>query len=102
MSCSVCETYPALCSRYRLANPPPARLFHPANDNLPKAATPPPITLAVPIASSDGDPMSAIEITSVISMLGLIALAVHTEITAAAPVFAAALDRFLEGGSTSW
>lgn len=94
MSSSVCETYPGICSKSRLAHPRPTRLFHPANDNSLTAARP---HIAPPAASlaSVNNPMSVIEAGSVISMLGLLIFAVHEEIMAIAPALAFALDQFL-------
>ena len=94
MSSSVCETYPGICKKSRLAYPRPTRLFHPANDNSPTAARP---HVVLPAASltSVGNPMSLIEAGSIISMLGLLIFAAREEIVAAAPALAFALDQFL-------
>lgn len=93
MSSSVCETYPGICGKSRLAHPRPTRLFHPANDNSQTAARP---HIAPPTASltSVNNPLSVIEAGSVISMLGLLIFAAHEEIVAIAPALAFALDQF--------
>jgi len=94
MSSSVCETYPGICSKSRLARPRPTRLFHPANDNSRTGARP---HIAPPAASqaSVNNPMSVIGAGSVISMLGLLIFATHKEIAAIVPTLAFALDQFL-------
>jgi hypothetical protein len=92
MSKSVCEAYPRICSKSRLAHPRPVRLFHPANDNRQNAIRPTlvvalPTSLSVPEARS----ISALEVGSAISLLGLLIFAAHEEIMAAA----SALEQFL-------
>ncbi|MBB3659277.1 hypothetical protein FHX15_004541 [Rhizobium sp. BK650] len=94
MSSSVCETYPGICAKSRIANPRPVRLFHPANDNSPTAARPP-IVLPEAALAPVSDPMWAIEAGSIISLLALIVFAAHEEIVALAPALALAVDQFL-------
>ncbi|MGE6784051.1 hypothetical protein ACQKGL_16185 [Ensifer adhaerens] len=92
---SVCETYPGICEKGRLKYPRPPRLLRAANQNLPgvrRPTSPTPIALTLPV---DGESVSAIRIGSAISMLGLLILAAHAEMTAAAGVFAGALDGLL-------
>ena len=100
MSSSVCETYPGIRSKSRLAHPRPTRLFHPANDNSRTVARP---HIAPPVVSlaSVNNPMSVIEAGSVISMLGLLIFAAHEEIIAVAPALTFALDQFLASASVA-
>jgi hypothetical protein len=95
MSSSVCETYPGICSKSRLAHPRPARLFHPANDNRQNAIRPPVVALPTSIPVSGAKPMSALEVGSMISLLGLLVFAAHEEIVAVAPAVTSALEQFL-------
>lgn len=96
MSSSVCETYPGICSKSRLAHPRAVRLFHPANDNSQAAARPHIVLPAVSLASVS-NPLSVIEAGSAISVLGLLLFAAHEEIISVAPALAFALDQFLAG-----
>ena len=95
MSSSVCETYPGICSKSRLAHPRPVRLFHPANDNRQNATQPPIVALPISVPLSEAKPMSALEVGSMISLLGLLVFATHEEILAVAPAVASALEQFL-------
>lgn len=103
MSSSVCETYPGICSKSRLAHPRPTRLFHPANDNRRNAIRPPLFVLPTSLPVADDNFMSALEFGSVISMLGLLIFAAHEEVMAVAPAVASALDQFLANATaTLW
>ena len=94
MSNSVCETYPGICSKSRLAHPRPVRLFHPANDNRKNAIRPPVVALTTTLPVFQSKPISALEIGSAISLLGLLVFAAHEEIVAVAPAVASALEQF--------
>jgi hypothetical protein len=95
MSSSICEAYPGICSKSRLAHPRPVRLFHPANDNRQNAIRPAVAALPTSVPVSGARPMSALEVGSVISLLGLLVFAAHEEIVAVAPLVASALEHFL-------
>jgi hypothetical protein len=94
MSSSVCETYPGICSKSRLAYPRPLRLHHPANDNIKNAIRPSVVTLTTSLPVFPANPISALEVGSAISMLGLLVFAAHEEIVAVAPAVASALEQF--------
>jgi hypothetical protein len=95
MSSSVCETYPGICSKSRLAHPRPVRLFHPANDNRQNATRPAIVDLPASLPLPEANPISVVEVGSAVSLLGLLIFAAHEEITAVAPAIASALQRFL-------
>jgi hypothetical protein len=95
MSSSVCETYPGICSKFRLAHPRPVRLFHPANDNRQNAIRPSIAALPTSLPMDAAKPISALEVGSVISLLGLLVFAAHEEMVAFAPAVASALEQFL-------
>ncbi|NUS67645.1 MAG: hypothetical protein HOQ41_04775 [Ensifer adhaerens] len=103
MPSSVCETYPGICEKSRLKYPRPPRLLRAANQNLPGAPRPISFAPAAISLTVESESVSAVRIGSAISMLGLLILAAHAGLTAAAGILAGGLDGLLiEASSILW